>query len=302
VINATGAFSEHVLLLDGANMALKLALSQGSHFVLPADFLASSDAMMIPKTDDGRVLFAIPWHQQVLVGTTDEAVERSSEEPHATSTETNFLAAHIRKYLGRTIVPGDVLSMWSGLRPLVRKENVATSKIARDHQILRSRSGLISVVGGKWTTYRKMGEDAIGLAIRAGGLKAGPSCTKDLKLHGWQESAAQEVAESDRVYGSDLENLESLGTADPELNQQLHPQLPYRRREVVWAARYEQARTTEDVLARRTRALFLNAAAAIEMAPEVSHILAKELQRNEDFRSRDLEKFRAIANGYMFAG
>jgi glycerol-3-phosphate dehydrogenase len=302
VINATGAFSEHVLQLDGANMALKLALSQGSHFVLPADFLASSDAMMIPKTDDGRVLFAIPWHQQVLVGTTDEAVERSSEEPHATSTETNFLAAHIRKYLGRTIVPGDVLSMWSGLRPLVRKENVATSKIARDHQILRSRSGLISVVGGKWTTYRKMGEDAIGLAIRAGGLKAGPSCTKDLKLHGWQESAAQEVAESDRVYGSDLENLESLGTADPELNQQLHPQLPYRRREVVWAARYEQARTTEDVLARRTRALFLNAAAAIEMAPEVSHILAKELQRNENFRSRDLEEFRAIANGYMFAG
>jgi glycerol-3-phosphate dehydrogenase len=302
VINATGVFSEDILRMDGAKMGLQLALSQGSHFVLPADFLASPDAMMIPKTDDGRVLFAIPWHQQVLVGTTDEAVDHSSDEPRATSTETNFLAAHIRKYLGRTIAPGDVLSMWSGLRPLVRKQNVATSKLARDHQILRSPGGLISVVGGKWTTYRKMGEDTIGLAIRASGLKAGPSHTKDLKLHGWQEPAAQEVSESDRVYGSDLEKLESLSAADIELNERLHPRLPYRRREVVWAARYEQARTTEDVLARRTRALFLNAAAAIEMAPEVSQILAKELRRDEAFRSHDLDKFREVARRYIFAG
>lgn len=301
VVNATGVFTDRVLQMDGAHTPLPLALSQGSHFVLPAEFLPSPDAMMIPRTDDNRVLFAIPWHGQVLVGTTDESVKQSSDQPHATSTEQSFLAAHIRKYLGRTISENDVLSMWSGLRSLVRKGNVATSKLARDHQIVRSPSGLISVVGGKWTTYRKMGEDTIGLAIRASGLSAGPSCTQALKLHGWRESGEQ-VPESDRVYGSDLEGLESLSAADPELNLRLHPLLPYRRREVVWAARYEQARTTEDVLARRTRALFLNAAAAIEAAPDVSRILAKELERDEAFRSRDLSRFREVAQGYMFTG
>ena len=301
VINATGAFTEPILHMDSAREDLPLALSQGSHFVVPADFLPSQDAMMIPKTSDGRVLFAIPWHEQVLVGTTDELVAQSSEEPHATASEKNFLAEHIRKYLGRTVTPNEVLSMWSGLRPLVRKGNLASSKLARDHKIVRSDSGLISVVGGKWTTYRKMGEDTIDFAIRATGLTADASRTKDLKLHGWQEGSG-EVAESDRVYGSDLEKLESLGAADSELNQQLHPRLPYRRREVVWAARYEQARTTEDVLARRTRALFLNAAAAIEMAPEVSRILARELQWDEAVRSRDLERFLEVARGYLFAG
>lgn len=302
VINATGAFTQRVLQMDSGEEAVPLALSQGSHFVLSKDFLPGADALMIPKTDDGRVIFAIPWHQQVLVGTTDEAVPHSSAEPHATATEKEFLVGHIRKYLGRTIATGDVLSMWSGLRPLVRKGNAATSKLSRDHQVVRSPSGLISVMGGKWTTYRKMGEDTISNAIGTAGFSAAPSHTKDLKLHGWQEQTDPKTAEADRVYGSDLEKIEKLSTEDPTLNQRLHPQLPYRRREIVWAARYEQARTTEDVLARRTRALFLNAAAAIKIAPEVSRLLAIELRRDETFRIRDLEKFHEVAQGYMFPG
>jgi glycerol-3-phosphate dehydrogenase len=302
VINATGAFTQHVLQMDSGEEAVLLALSQGSHFVLSKDFLPGADALIIPKTDDGRVLFAIPWHEQVLVGTTDEAVPHSSSEPHATATEKEFLIGHIRKYLGRTIATGDVLSMWSGLRPLVRKGNAATSNLSRDHQVVRSPSGLISVMGGKWTTYRKMGEDTISSAIRAAGFSAAPSHTRDLKLHGWQEQADPKAAEADRVYGSDLEEIERLSTEDQTLNQRLHPQLPYRRREIVWAARYEQARTTEDVLARRARALFLNAAAAIEIAPEVSRLLAIELRRDETFRLRDLEKFHEVAQGYMFTG
>jgi glycerol-3-phosphate dehydrogenase len=302
VINATGVFTQRVLQMDNAEETAPLALSQGSHFVLPREFLPSADALMIPKTEDGRVLFAIPWHKHVLVGTTDEAVSHSSTEPRATATEKAFLAGYIRKYLGRTIAKGDVLSIWSGLRPLVRKGNVATSRLSRDHQIVRSPGGLISVMGGKWTTYRKMGEDTISIAVKVSGLRAAPSHTKDLRLHGWQEQAAPDTAESDRIYGSDLEKVEGLSVQDPALNERLHPQLPYRRREIIWAARFEQARTTEDVLARRTRALFLNAAASIQIAPEVSRLLAKELERDETIRLRDVDDFREVAQGYMFTG
>ncbi len=302
VINATGAFTQHILKLDHPEEAPLLALSQGSHFVLPRDFLPGNDALMVPRTDDGRVLFAIPWHQQILVGTTDEAVSASTSEPRATRNETDFLIRHIRKYLGRTTTSADVLSVWSGLRPLVRKGNAVTARLSRDHEIIRSSSGLVSVLGGKWTTYRKMGEDTVSLAISAIGLAAGPSCTVDLKLHGCSQHTAPGTAESDAVYGADLEKIEELGIENAALNERLHPQLPYRRREVVWAVRHEQARTTEDVLTRRTRALFLNARAATEAAPEVSQLLAKELQRDEAFRLRDLDKFREVAQGYIFAG
>jgi glycerol-3-phosphate dehydrogenase len=300
VVNATGAFTANILKMDTPADSPALTLSQGSHLVLPKDFLPGTDALMIPKTDDGRVLFAIPWHEAVLVGTTDEAVAQSSSEPLASPGEKEFLVRHIRKYLGRTVRANDVLSVWSGLRPLAGKGGAATSRVSRDHRIERSASGLISMTGGKWTTYRKMGEDAISTAIQVANLSAQPSRTKDLKLHGWREEIDSEIIESDRVYGSDLDEMERLCSTDPTLNERLHPQLPYRRREVIWAARHEQARTSEDVLARRTRSLFLNAAAAIEAAPLVSHLLATELQRDESFRVRDLERFYITARGYRF--
>jgi glycerol-3-phosphate dehydrogenase len=154
------------------------------------------------------------------------------------------------------------------------------------------------VAGGKWTTYRKMGEDAVSFAMRAAGLRGAPSRTRDLKLHGWTE---QIMSGNDMVYGTDLPHLHELCEADATLNSPIHPSLFYRKCEVVWAARHEHARTTEDVLARRTRALFLDASAAIDAAAEVSRILAKELGRNEQWRTRDLERFLEVAKGYMFA-
>lgn len=300
VVNATGAFTEQMTQMDQAADGPTVSLSQGSHVVLRSDFFPGQDALMIPKTDDGRVLFAIPWHEHVVVGTTDEEVQRSSAEPRATSSEKEFLAQHIEKYLGRQIESADVLSVWSGLRPLVRKGNAATAKLSRDHQILPSKSGLLSVIGGKWTTYRKMGEDTVNVAGKLFGLRAAPSRTVHLKLHGWQESSRPEVADCDRVYGSELTEVEAIGTENAALNELLHPELPYRGRDVVWAARKEQARTVEDVLARRTRALFLNARAAMVMAPEVSRLLAKELNREEAFRVRDLERFLAMAQAYVY--
>src|SRR5580692_2705509 len=293
VVNATGVFSEDVLAMDGAARGSLLAVSQGTHFVLPHSFLSGAAALMVPKTADGRVLFAIPWHGATLVGTTDEPVDHASAEPRSMKSERSFLFEHIDRYFGRRPKTEEILSVWSGLRPLVRKGHGKTSKLSRDHTILVSKSGVITVTGGKWTTYRRMGQDTIDHAANVAGLPKVSSRTLDLKLHGWTDQVAG-IAESERVYGTDLPMIQQLSKDDPALEQLLHPRLPYRFLEVVWAARYEMARTVEDVLARRTRALFLDARAAIEAAPAVAALLAKELGRSNDWRESDLQNFLSV--------
>ena len=299
VVNASGVFTEEVLAMDGVAAESLLAVSQGTHFVLPHSFLPGSVALMIPKTADGRVLFAIPWHGSTIVGTTDVPVDGASEEPRSMASERKFLLEHIARYFGRKPGEEEIRSMWSGLRPLVRKGGGKTSKLSRDHTILVSKSGLVTVTGGKWTTYRRMGEDTINHAAKVAGLAKTASRTLDLKLHGWTESSGG-MAEAERVYGTDLPLLQSLSEGDAALDGLLHPRLPYRLREVVWAARYEMARTVEDVLARRTRALFLDARAATEAAPVVADLLARELGRSEVWRDRDLQQFLNLAKGYVY--
>ncbi len=298
VINASGVFTEEILAMDGMARGSLLAVSQGSHFVLPHTFLPGGAAMMIPKTADGRVLFAIPWHGVTLVGTTDEAVLRTSTEPRSLASERKFLFEHITRYFGRRPQPEEILSVWSGLRPLVREGDGKTSKLSRDHKVLVSKSGLVTVTGGKWTTYRRMGQDAVDHAVGVAGLAKTPSRTMELKLHGWTDQPA--AVESDRVYGSDLPLLQKLSDDDPALGALLHPRLPYRLREVVWAVRHEMARTVEDVLARRTRALFIDAQAAMEAAPSVAILLAKELNRDDAWREKDLVQFLDVAQGYLY--
>jgi len=299
VINACGVETEDILCMDGAARGSLLALSQGTHFVLPHSFLPGNTALMIPKTADGRVLFAIPWHGATIVGTTDESVNSAPAEPRALLTEKKFLLDHITRYFGRTPAASEILSVWSGLRPLVRKGGGKTSQLSRDHTILVSQSGLVTVTGGKWTTYRRMGQDAVDRAREVGSLPKQPSQTLELKLHGWvADSAAAPAWES--VYGSDLPLLQELSSEDATLDALLHPRLPFRQREVVWAARYEMARTVEDVLARRTRALFMDARAAIEAAPLVANLLAKELQKTEEWKAKDLANFVELAKGYIY--
>ena len=303
VVNATGVFAEQVLSMDKAGEGGLLAISQGTHFVLPRDYLPGTSALMIPKTSDGRVLFAIPWHEHLVVGTTDEPMPGSSAEPRSTVQERQFLSEHIRKYMGRIVEKNDVLSIWSGLRPLAASGNASTSKISRDHRIVISPTGLITVTGGKWTTYRRMGEDTIDHAAKTAQLAAAPSKTLALHLHGWTEAVSgAEDASSQKVYGSDLPALRLLCAEKPEWGERLHPQLPYLQGEVVWAARHEMARTVEDVLARRTRALFLNARASIEAAPTVSALLAEELGRDTSFQQQDLADFERVAAGYVYEG
>jgi glycerol-3-phosphate dehydrogenase len=299
VVNATGVFAEDVLAMDGEERGSLLAMSQGTHFVLPHSWLAGGSALMVPRTADGRVLFAIPWHGATVVGTTDESVHHASVEPRSMESERSFLFEHIARYFGRRPRPEEILSVWSGLRPLVKKGDGNTSKLSRDHTIRVSKSGLVTVTGGKWTTYRRMGQDAIDHAAEVAGLAKVASRTLDLKLHGWTDQAAN-MAEPERVYGTDLPSLQKLSADDPALDGLLHPRLPYRLREVVWAARFEMARTVEDILARRTRALFLDAKVAMETAPLVADVLAKELGRSDAWREKDLQDFRVVAQGYVY--
>jgi len=300
LINACGVCTEDILAMDGAARGSLLAMSQGTHFVLPHSFLAGNTALMIPKTADGRVLFAIPWHGATIVGTTDESVDHASTEPRAHLSEKKFLLDHITRYFGRTPDATEILSVWSGLRPLVRKGDGKTSQLSRDHTIRVSQSGLVTVTGGKWTTYRRMGQDTIDRACEVASLPQRPSRTLELKLHGWVADSAATTPSWERVYGSDLPMLHALSSEDAALDALLHPRLPFRMREVVWSARYEMARTVEDVLARRTRALFLDARAAIEAAPVVASLLARELHRSADWKARDLARFVELAQGYVY--
>jgi glycerol-3-phosphate dehydrogenase len=300
VVNATGVHVEQVIDMDGQAHKSLLAVSQGSHFVLPRSFLPGETALMIPKTADGRVLFAIPWHGALIVGTTDVPVDSTSPEPRALHEEKTFLCEHIGRYMDHAPRPEEILSVFSGLRPLVRKGHAKTSKLSRDHTILVSPSGLVTVTGGKWTTYRRMGQDTIDRAAQVAALPNSPSKTLELKLHGWTPELTTATSTWERVYGSDLPAIRALSSEDASLDALLHPRLPFRLREVVWAVRHEMARSVEDVLARRTRALFLDARAAIEAAPTVADILAREHGRSDAWKASHLASFVETAKGYLY--
>jgi glycerol-3-phosphate dehydrogenase len=302
VINACGVFSEDTLSMEHREHESMLSVSQGTHFVLPHSFLAGTTALMIPKTADGRVLFAIPWHGSTIVGTTDVAVDRASTEPRALVSEKKFILDHIERYFGQRPTAEEILSVWSGLRPLVKKAGVKTSQLSRDHTIVVSPTGVVTVTGGKWTTYRRMGQDTINRASEVASLPKVPSRTLELKIHGWTMDTAGAASDWERVYGSDLPQLHALSSEDAGLDALLHPRLPFRAREVVWAVRHEMARTVEDVLARRTRALFLDARAAMEAAPAVADLLARELNRSDAWKAKDLADFLEVAAGYVYQG
>ncbi|CAN5714258.1 glycerol-3-phosphate dehydrogenase/oxidase [soil metagenome] len=299
VINATGVFVDALRKLDDSRDADVVAASQGVHVVLPREFLPGDAAIMIPKTDDGRVLFAVPWHGRVVVGTTDTPVPDKSLEPRALPEEREFLMHHIRRYLTRDPEPEDVLSIFCGLRPLVKHGEAAkTSTLSRDHTILVSESGLITITGGKWTTYRKMAEDVVNRAEEVSELTKRRCETAELPLHGWTQDG---MADPLKVYGTDAAAIVRLIQETPVLGQRLHPRLEYVGAEVIWQVRQEMARTVEDVLARRTRALLLDARAAIEAAPAVARLMAGELDRDEAWIQEQIVEFSELAGGYLFA-
>lgn len=293
VINATGVFVDKILKLDDPSTPAMVAPSQGVHIVLDKKFYPSDAALMIPKTSDKRVLFAVPWHNRVVVGTTDTSVSEILSEPLPFREEISFIIYHFNKYLTAQVRESDIKSVFTGLRPLVRSSNSGnTSILSRDHTIVVAPSGLVTITGGKWTTYRKMAKDAVDNAAFVGKLPVKPCVTEHLKIHGWTDT----VDKSDplHTYGTDVAGIRSLMAEDPSLTELLHPDFHFTKAEVVWACRHEMAMTVEDVLARRLRLLFLDARAAIQVAPVVAEILA-----NEGNKYICLDEFLKTAKGYL---
>lgn len=298
VINATGFFTDQILKMDDPKARRIIAVSQGVHIVLDKEFLPGESAIMVPQTEDGRVLFAVPWHNKVVVGTTDTPVKNVSLEPRPLQEEVEFILHHAAKYMVKDPDRKDVRSVFAGLRPLVRPAgNKRTAAISREHLLLVSHSGLVTITGGKWTTYRKMGEDTISQATLVAGLEEKPSVTVNLRIHGWLKNIDSD--DHMYVYGSDVVGIEKLISENPVLGERIHPDLPYKKGEIIWHVRNEMARTVEDVLARRTRALLLDAKASAEMAPVVAELIAGELGRNRKWQDEQINQFKSLAKEYL---
>ncbi len=297
VVNATGVFVDDILQMDAPGSKKTICVSQGVHVVLDKSFFPSQHALMIPETSDGRVLFAVPWHNKVVVGTTDTPVNDAALEPVALEKEISFILDTAGDYLTTRPTRKDVLSVFAGLRPLAapQGEQQKTKEISRSHKIIVSASKLFTMLGGKWTTYRKMGEDMLDRIEKELQWSRRASQTATLHIHGYNENT--NWSDPLYFYGSDASQLKSEmnGSAGKWLSEelQIHPQ------QVLWAVRYEMARTLEDVLSRRTRALFLNAAESRRIAPAVVDIMAKELGQTEDWKAAQLADFNTISEKYM---
>lgn len=292
VINATGIFADTVRHLDDRTAKPLLSPSQGVHIVVGRGFLPGDAALMVPRTEDGRVLFAVPWHGRTLIGTTDTAVLDIELEPRPLEEEIDFILRTASAYLRPAPKREDVLSVFAGLRPLVRDTTAKDSKkLARDHVIVVSESGLVTLTGGKWTTCRRMGQDVVDRAAAEAGLTLKPSRTESLHLHGWTTTADDDHW---RVHGSDAGQIRAL----PGAAALLHIGLPYVEAEVLWAVRHEQARSVEDVLARRLRMLFLDANAAINAAPRVAELMAAELGHDAAWQAGQVAAFTELACAY----
>jgi glycerol-3-phosphate dehydrogenase len=298
VVNATGPFTDSVRKLAEPGAETMISPSQGAHLVLDRSFLPGDTAIMVPHTSDGRVMFAIPWHGHTLVGTTDTPMDHIPVEPVALDQEIDFMLSTGALYLAKAPTRADILSVFAGIRPLAKSgEGKNTSKLSRDHVIHIDRSGLLSIAGGKWTTYRNMAEDCVDQAATLGDLPDVDCTTKKLHVHGYHTDAA--VFGNLSFYGTDAVAIRALVAESPKLGEQLDGDLPYLAAEVVWAAREEMARSVEDVLARRTRALFLNAKAAVRMAPRVAELMARELGYDAGWQTQQVAAFTELARGFQ---
>ncbi|MBN1382777.1 MAG: glycerol-3-phosphate dehydrogenase/oxidase [Deltaproteobacteria bacterium] len=298
VVNATGAFVDGILRMDDPQAAKIVTPSQGVHLIVDKKFLPGRAAIMVPHTDDGRVLFAVPWHNKVILGTTDTQIDEVSLEPRAMEEEIDFILTHACRYLSQDPERKDVLSVFAGIRPLIKMgDDKSTAELSRDHNLFISPSGLVTITGGKWTTYRKMAQDTIDQAAVVAGLERRPCVTENMRIHGWLKNINPQ--EPLGYYGSDVLRIRRMIDEAPALGERLYKDLPYLKAEVVWAVRNEMARTIEDVLSRRTRALLLNARASMEMAPVVAELMAAELKKNKTWQKKQVAAYRKLAAGYL---
>lgn len=275
VINAGGVFSDAIAQLDDVKHTSVIYPSQGIHLVFDRCFLQIDHAIMIPKTKDGRVLFAVPWLNHVIVGTTDTPLQHIDEEPKALKQEIDFILEHMTHYFDKKPKPEDIKSVFAGLRPLVKSKNKLTSAISRDHHIYLSATGLVNIIGGKWTTYRKMAEDVITFVEKKFHMDLGPCKTKDLKIFAYPNETIVE-------------------------QPKLHPAFHYTKTDIIQAVKNEMAMTLEDIMARRTRMLFLDAKAALSVASVVAEIMANEMGKDQLWINQQVDEFYLLSKNYTY--
>lgn len=299
IINATGVFADEILQMDSPGKRPMVRPSQGVHLVLDKSFLESDCAIMIPKTSDGRVLFAVPWHDKVVVGTTDTLMPHSSVEPVALEQEIDFILTTAGKYLKRAPQRSDVLSVFAGLRPLAapRDEKAKTKEISRSHKLIREDSGLISIIGGKWTTYRRMAQDTVDYALNYSDLELKPCITEHYPIHGARPNP--NFDDPLYVYGTDADEIRAFIASSSDYATRLHSDYSFTKGEVLWLIRNEMPQTVEDILARRLRILFMDARAAIAMAPAVADLLAIERKKDDKWKLDQIETFNKVASNYI---
>lgn len=298
VINATGIFADEIHRMDDPGSKPTIRPSQGVHVVLDSSFLQSSSAIMIPKTDDGRVLFAIPWYGKVVAGTTDTPLDEIKLEPKALDSEIDFILSTVGKYLTKAPLRNDVKCIFAGLRPLAADpaNPSSTKEISRRHKISFAKSGLLSIVGGKWTSYRRMAEETIDKGIKAGILEKRKCITKDFRLISNEASLRDDRI---KIYGDHAEEIEKLIAEQPPLGERLHSSFLYTEAEIICICRYEMVLNIEDILARRTRALLLDAKASIEIAPVIASIMARELGFGTPWEEEQIKAYNQLALNYL---
>lgn len=298
VINATGIFVDEILQMESKNHRNLVRPSQGTHIVIDKKFLGKADALMIPETSDGRVLFGVPWHGHVLLGTTDTPLNEHQIEPKPLAEEIDFILQTAKDYMEHYPTKDDILSIYAGLRPLAAptdKDGTATKEISRDHKLLVSPAKLVTITGGKWTTYRKMAEETVNKAAEVAKLPQVECKTKDMKIHGYTKDIQ---AGQWQFYGSDAKEIQALAKQNPSLAAKLSTKFDHIEAEVVWATTHEMARKVEDILARRMRILFLDAKEALNMAPRVAALMAQTLGKDDAWVAAEIASFKEIAAGY----
>lgn len=302
VVNAAGCFVDEIMQMDTPSHSKMVTPSQGVHIVLDMKFLQSDYAIMVPKTSDGRVLFAVPWHDKVVVGTTDIVRPAAEEEPLPLKEEIDFILGTAKLYMNPAPTYQDILSVFAGQRPLAapKKEGKSTKELSRGHKIIVSKNGLITITGGKWTSYRLMAEHTVNRAIEVAGLERRKCPTKKMPIHGYRPNP--DLTNHMYVYGSDEPAIVALSVANPALGERLSPKFDYTAAEVVWAVREEMAQTVEDVLARRVRMLFVDAREAKAVAPRVAELMAEELGKDQSWITDQVRNFENLADNYIFEG
>ncbi len=299
VINAAGIFVDEVMQMDEPSMPKMVVPSQGVHIVLDMKFLQSDYAIMVPKTSDGRVLFAVPWHDKVVVGTTDIQRPVAESEPKPLDEEIDFILSTAGLYMNPAPTRKDIVSVFAGQRPLAapKKEGKSSKEVSRSHKIIVSDHDLITITGGKWTSYRRMAEDTIDKAIKLGKIEKRKCVTRKLKVHGWRPNP--NLADHMYVYGSDEPAIRQMIKENPALGEKLSEKYDYTVAEVLWAVREEMAQSVEDVLARRVRLLFVDAREAQKAAQRVAEIMAGELGYDKAWIDSQIEAFKRVSDNYI---